>query len=53
MSVVGQGGDADAASGSFSQAARRGPSLERVLTMEPETALEAGKRPGRTARWRF
>jgi hypothetical protein len=37
--------DADAESGSFSQAARGGPSLERVLTMEPETALEAGKRP--------
>lgn len=37
--------DADAKSGSFSQAARGGPSLERVLTMEPETALEAGKRP--------
>lgn len=29
----------DAESGSFSQAARGGPSLERVLTMEPETAL--------------
>jgi hypothetical protein len=36
-------GDANAESGSFSQA-RGGPSLERVLTMEPETMLEAGKR---------
>jgi hypothetical protein len=47
---VGQG-DADAESGSFSQAARRGPSIERVLTMEPETALEVDKRQARTARF--